>query len=239
MVAPSHSHDHLLLRPSPAPLPRGWAVGLKVLSLKSWPDLSGHQPLPKSPARVISLGQRTLLSLMKLGWIWEPCIRNQDQRPRHPCSWFTLGPAVLTQGKAGLVGPQSHGQALPARLTAVPSCPPPEGPVPKTQPGHHSVGSELHFGTHPQGRMSPSGPSETCRWCSTQGGGCWSYLPSGVPTWGSPSSPPQRILGPRPRKDQARMKGTRSLVGSVLWASECRCRARWSILPSPEPLVWS
>lgn len=127
-AAPSRSHDPLLLGLSPVPLPedgrRGWKFQASNLVISPYP---GAQP-------VTSLGQRTLLTLRKFGWVWEPWARNQERRPRHPRSWFTLGPAVLTQGKAGLIGPQSHSQALPAPATGVPSCPPPEGPVPKMQP---------------------------------------------------------------------------------------------------------
>lgn len=219
-------------RPQPRPPPRGWAAGLKVPNFKS-----GHQPRPGSPASRLFRTKDTpdaeeiWMGLGALG-------QKPGAEAKTPTFMVYLGTCSANTGQGrsyrspepqpGSARPCDWGTQLSASRRA----------CTKDAACHRTalrVGSERHFGNHPQGQMNPSGPCETSRWCSTPGGECRSYLPSGVPTWGSPSSPPHHILGPSARKGQARMEDTGSLVGSVLRASEGRCCAHGSILPPPKP----
>lgn len=69
---------------------RGSEHWLEIPSFWSWHSLSDDQPSSKSPRRLTSLEQKTLLSPRKFEGFQEFNVRNPDQRPNtitKKCSW--------------------------------------------------------------------------------------------------------------------------------------------------------
>ena len=88
-MEPSSCRHHGSLIPFPTTLPF-LEGGVKSSKPLSWLGLSGDQLPSRSPPRVGSLDQKTLLSPRKLQGFQEPCIRNWGSKTKYRskrCCW--------------------------------------------------------------------------------------------------------------------------------------------------------